>query len=204
MKTTFKNTIKGHTEGLISNISEKPLGISHYTELIGGNYQQKDKKSLEYGGVYSYWWATDPERFYEMLEKTNQITLFGKQEKGKAVEVDVEFNKEWVSGATHEGAILLYVGRSTNIGNRMTGHIRPQTPSLKSDSENNRKPNTVSQLRYGLERLFKIDDARELIMKYVHLSTVKLCGYDSSVERFYLEQAAIGNLYPLLNIDIER
>jgi hypothetical protein len=200
----LKNGIKQYHKELMRNIKDQPLGMSHYKKMGGVGYEQKDKKELEFGGVYSFWWATNLERFYELLGSNNQISLFGKQEKGEAVEVKIEFNEEWISRATHEQAILLYVGRSTNIANRITGHVKPQTRFLEKTTESNRKPNTVSQLRYGLERLFQIDDVRDLIMEHVHISTVRLSCYNRAVERFYLEQYAIGSLFPLLNIDVER
>tara|TARA_R110002012_G_scaffold299125_1_gene498032 strand:+ start:253 stop:978 length:726 start_codon:yes stop_codon:yes gene_type:complete len=66
-----------------------------------------------------------------------------------------------------------------------------------------KKPNTVSQLRIGLERLFNTD-ALELIKEHVEISFLPYPGKENAVNRFFIEDKLIASLYPILNIDVER
>ncbi|WP_405326223.1 hypothetical protein [Leeuwenhoekiella sp. LLG6367-2.1] len=66
-----------------------------------------------------------------------------------------------------------------------------------------KKPNTVSQLRIGLERLFQ-RDALALIKEHVSLSFLPYPGKENAVNRFFIEDKLIASLYPILNIDVER
>ncbi|QQX75992.1 MULTISPECIES: hypothetical protein [Aequorivita] len=66
-----------------------------------------------------------------------------------------------------------------------------------------KKPNTVSQLRIGLERLFNTD-ALELIKEHVEISFLPYPGKENAVNRFFIEEKLIASLYPILNIDVER
>ena len=196
--------VKDRLQQLKSSISTKPLGQSFYKSSAKG-WEQTQKETLKHGGVYAFWWATKTDYFRRLINRSNGVKLYGKQLNGKPLPVNIQINEQWLEDATHNGAILLYVGRSTNIGGRLNGHIKPQTDRLeKSSKDSNRKPNTVSQLRFGLERLLGIEDARSLIMNHVHFSFVKLDTYDESVNRFYLENLAIGQLLPIFNLDVER
>lgn len=66
-----------------------------------------------------------------------------------------------------------------------------------------KKPNTVSQLRIGLERLFN-EDALALIKENVSVSFLPYPGKENAVNRFFIEDKLISSLYPILNIDVER
>ncbi len=66
-----------------------------------------------------------------------------------------------------------------------------------------RKPNTVSQLRIGLERIFQ-EDAHQLIMDHVKISFLPYPKSVNAINRFFMEDLLIGTLHPLLNIDVER
>ncbi|WP_127845470.1 hypothetical protein [Psychroflexus aestuariivivens] len=66
-----------------------------------------------------------------------------------------------------------------------------------------KKPNTVSQLRIGLERLFN-RDALALIKENVSVSFLPYPGKENAVNRFFIEDKLISCLYPILNIDVER
>lgn len=66
-----------------------------------------------------------------------------------------------------------------------------------------KKPNTVSQLRIGLERLFQ-RDSLALIKEYVEISFLSYPGKENAVNRFFIEDKLISSLFPILNIDVER
>ena len=66
-----------------------------------------------------------------------------------------------------------------------------------------KKPNTVSQFRIGLERLFN-KDALALIKENVSISFLPYSGKENALNRFFIEDKLIGSLYPILNIDVER
>jgi len=68
------------------------------------------------------------------------------------------------------------------------------------------KPPTAScQLRAGIDHLFPArPDTREIVLENVGLSYVELNGEKHAVNRFYLEDMAIGRMRPPLNVDIER
>tara|TARA_A100000171_G_C2139729_1_gene153941 strand:+ start:1767 stop:2492 length:726 start_codon:yes stop_codon:yes gene_type:complete len=66
-----------------------------------------------------------------------------------------------------------------------------------------KKPNTVSQLRIGLERLFN-RDALALIKENVEISFLLYPGKENAINRFFIEDKLISSLYPILNIDVER
>jgi len=67
------------------------------------------------------------------------------------------------------------------------------------------RPTSSCQLRAGVEHLFpRVKDTRKLTLENVGLSYVELSGDSNAVNRFYLEDLAIGLMRPPLNVDIER
>ncbi|RYY45424.1 MAG: hypothetical protein EOO06_16560 [Chitinophagaceae bacterium] len=89
---------------------------------------------------------------------------------------------------------------------RITSHIRPETQNIWGNVGFNsgRKPNTVSQMRIGIERIFNLKNALAIIMRNVSLTYIEMDGIKNCVNRFYLEDLTVGTYFPLLNIDIER
>lgn len=68
-----------------------------------------------------------------------------------------------------------------------------------------KRKTSSNQVRDRIERMFLIvKDTRELILNNIGLSYKILDGDEESVNRFYLEDKMIGDLFPIFNIDIER
>jgi hypothetical protein len=66
------------------------------------------------------------------------------------------------------------------------------------------RPTTSCQLRAGEDQLFPGREfTRHLVLEHVGLSYVALGGDKHAVNRFYLEDLAIGMMRPPLNIDVE-
>lgn len=171
----------------------KPLKNSNYlinTEII---------PSL--GGVYCFWWTGDNDYF---LKTINRVLLVAGP--GKRI-VKVEITDQWLE--LFNNKICLYVGKnSSNLKKRLSGHLRlgsQRDSSLSLDIFNEKSKTTTNQLKRGLEKLFINEpNIRELILDNVGLSYFVLSGDSNSVNRFYLEDKAIGEFYPILNVDIER
>lgn len=97
--------------------------------------------------------------------------------------------------------------KSKNLSDDDLSHIWPISKTI--DRKNKckygfgKKPNTESQLRIGLERLFN-RDALSLIKENVEISFLPYPGKKNAVNRFFVEDKLIAALYPILNIDVER
>jgi hypothetical protein len=153
------------------------------------------------GGVYCFWWTGSKEFFINNINR--KLDLAGPN--GRRVEVEI--SDSWLNYFQDE--ICLYVGKnSSSIKKRLSGHLR-----LKSQRDHccsldifKEKPKTTSvQLKRGLEELFINEpDIRNSILENVGMSYFELSGDENSVNRFYLEDKAIGEFYPILNVDIER
>ena len=103
--------------------------------------------------------------------------------------------------------VCLYIGKTTNIRNRISGHLKLGTQNIwtKGNRNSGRKPNTISQLRVGVERVFGEKALfEEDILNSIGITWIVLDGYENSVLRFYLEDQLIGKYLPLFNVDIER
>lgn len=188
--------------------------------------QDRDKYiSLEgKGGVYVFWWTGDIDILKVGLE-SNSYYLKGPHSKKHDSLIKVDFSDDWLKAASSDkGHVCLYVGKSTNLRDRIRSHIRPTTETIwksgasdywpdYSGSDNKptgqvkfsfgKKPNTDSQLRIGLERIFRMQ-ALGIIRKYVGVSFIELNGDEHAINRFFIEDKTIADLYPLLNIDVER
>lgn len=154
------------------------------------------------GGVYIFWWSRS-DNFEEQLKGcTYQV----KAKKSHEVDrIDIRFTKDWIEKATVGNKICLYVGKTTNLRSRISKHIKLGSPTLwKGKSRNTgKKPNTVSQMRIGLETVFEKDMLEE-IKEQVSVSWAEMDSYSEAVNRFFLEDRMISHNYPLFNIDVER
>jgi len=194
----------------LKEISDEPLCPRIFNRTGQNNWKRKRHTEIPFnGGIYVFWWKGEIKRFREVVLQ-NTMILQGKKVGDSYEKVEINYTQEWLDAIIINDAVCLYVGKSTNIPKRITGHIRPTTKGRLTGDINEvedklKKPNTVSQLRIGLERLFpNVQDVRPDIMKHVHLSYYNLDGYDKSITRFFLEDLAIGTFCPLLNVDIER
>ncbi|WP_417873610.1 GIY-YIG nuclease family protein [Xanthomarina gelatinilytica] len=168
--------------------------------------REKEKKHFpEKAGVYIFWWTGN---LNLLLEKLIVCQYELKGPSNRKERIIVKFSKEWIERATINNSICLYVGKSTNIRKRITSHIKPNTLNIwsKQGNENfsfHKKPNTTSQLRIGLERVFK-NHSLEIIKNNISISWIELEGDKNAINRFYIENKIISHYYALFNIDIER
>lgn len=216
----------------LKQVSKKSLCPNIFKKDSDNTWKRKPHTQLPFkGGVYVYWFKGKDEELQRFRASVlrNPLTLQGKANgKNSHYKVQINYTEELLDAATIDDAICLYVGKATFIPKRISNHIMPTKSgrltgdisdnyglyltddiptkdTSKPQVENTKKPNTMSQLRIGLERLLPhIKDVRFIIMKHVHLSYYSLDGYEEAINRFFLEDLAIGTFCPLLNIDIER
>ena len=150
-------------------------------------------------GVYAFWWTGDRP---ELLQANRHIVLKGPGERP----VDVEFLDWWPPEIEYP---CLYVGKSTNIKNRFSLHIkRKREGRLHEIPETNEKQKAVTtscQLRYGIEHIFKYHaNPLSIIFGKVGFSYTTNFPENSIAERFYTEDRLIGTWKPWFNVDSER
>jgi len=155
------------------------------------------------GGVYCFWWTGDL-RLLATTGCIRTITLSGPG--GRPVAVC--FDDEWL-GLSADAPVPLYVGKNADsIAKRVGQHLTLQRDRAVPTFTGNRKqprPTTSCQLRAGVDQLFPGHGCtRDLVLDNVGLSYVELDGDEHAVNRFYLEDLAIGMMRPPLNIDVER
>lgn len=153
-------------------------------------------------GVYIFWWEGELEQFSNQLIGSNFL-VNGK--KSHTNQIKICFTKEWIVKATHSGKICLYVGKTTNLRDRVAKHIKLGSKTIWKGNRRNSgtKPNTVSQMRIGLETVYEKDMLEE-IKTNVSVSYHEMNEYSEAINRFYVEDYFIAHFFPLFNIDIER
>lgn len=235
--------IIGTNPSCVHNIKQDVLLARKHT--VSKVFESKSiiKKDMQCAGVYVFWWDL---KSPSLLNRINEAAFIYKV-KGPHVEdkgqhfIPIHFNQEWLEAATFDNHLCLYVGKSTNVSNRINGHVKwninplndnksattiwknskPNSEKANKDYDRHiwrlegqeergeikfgfgKKPNTVSQLRIGLERIFQ-KDAHEIIKKNVKISCLPYPEKGNAINRFYMEERLIGTLFPLLNIDVER
>ena len=153
-------------------------------------------------GIYAFWWINDADN--EELKKANRIITL----KGSAgQEVRVEYMHEWYENLT---APCLYVGKSTNLRQRISQHLLISKTGRLHDFHDGflkAKPyNTSCQLRWGIEHIFPENQKpTEIIRKHIGVSFRVMDDVSNAVaERFFEEDKYIGLWRPWFNIDSER
>jgi len=170
-------------------------------DIISSDYFINE--SNEKGGIYFFWWYGKKEKLIFSI-KNCIYNLKGKRSLNQPVQI--KFTDKWLESSTINDKICLYIGKSTNIRGRITKHIRPKTIDIWNNSEKTSglKPNSESQLRIGIERIFNENIFNDDIINNIYISWIEINDYENSLNRFYLENYFIGKYFPLLNIDIER
>ena len=145
------------------------------------------------GGIYAFWWIGEKNELTEALISCD-YKLKGKQSEKELI--PVKFTKEWINIASIETTeICLCIGKSTDITGRISKHIKLGTENIweKINIAKNSgvKPNTESQLRIGLERVFNKSILNGLINN-IGVSWIILDEYKNGINRFYLEDYFIG------------
>jgi len=155
------------------------------------------------GGVYVFWWMTGPAKL-RSKECNRRLQLKGPGGRWVGMVID----DDWL-GLSTDLPIPLYVGKSGgSLRNRIGQHLMLSKLRILSRGRRSKKekaPTTSCQLRAGVEHLFPFEiDTRSLILDNVGFSFVELPNDGNAVNRFYLEDLAIGLMRPVLNVDIER
>ncbi len=183
----------------------KQIKIQHLKSvckrLSNSSYQINTNLIPSSGGVYCFWWTGKKEYFINNINR--KLDLAGPKRR----RIEIEITDSWLK--YFENEICLYVGKTyEDMKKRVGKHLRLSSKRDNSLSTNifTEKPaSTTCQLKRGLEELFINEpDIRNLILENVGMSFYELSGDENSVNRFYLEDKAIGELYPILNVDIER
>ena len=170
------------------------LSIKPVSEIFVGNRLNLP----EVAGVYAFWWLADKTE----LRSNRHIVLKGPNKKP----VDVEYIDWWPKELEYP---CLYVGKSTNIKNRFSLHIKRRCPSrLHKIPSNNMKQKPVTsscQLRYGIEHIFKSEqNPLDIIFECIGFSYSTDFGDNAVADRFFTEDRLIGTWKPWFNIDSER
>ncbi len=165
------------------------------------------EKEKEVGGLYAFWWLSDNSEF---INKFNESGYHLKPKVSSTSKVGLEFNCDWLPDTEQNNRrICLYIGKTTNLQKRISGHLKLQTDKLWNDKDLDlfeKKPNTVNQLRIGIERVFGKNSflSEDEVINNIGISYLSVSGYESSIDRFYLENFLIGHYLPVFNVDIER
>lgn len=160
---------------------------------------------INQGGVYVFWWLNNSTDSFEPFRGqmcSRKYKLQGKKITGhKGLDnyhqIEIEISDSWLE--SYKGHIPIYVGKSADcMLKRIVLHLQINQTKYRGKS-------TSDQLRRGVERLFlPHPNTTDLIINHVGYSFINLHGEEDVVNRFYLEDFAIGKLKPLFNIDIER
>lgn len=199
---------------VISISVEKLEGISpiFVKELLEGNSKKDFSKLNKKAGVYAFWWVGDATVLKKKINK-QRYKLKGPSNRKDLIPVQICEN--WLQAATCNERICLYVGKTTNLKQRISGHLRYTTDNIWTDGDGKhrtkepfsfeKKPNTVSQLRIGLERIFQ-NHSLHYIKKHIAISWLELNDkkVNNAVNRFYIEDKMVGDLFPIFNVDVER
>jgi hypothetical protein len=150
-------------------------------------------------GVYAFWWLGSRA---ELMAANRHIVLKGPN----GCLVDVEYRDWWPAELAYP---CLYVGKSTNIRKRFSGHImRGSKRRLHQSQPGNQKAkphNSSCQLRFGIEHVFPFEaDPLNLIYRSVGFSYRTDFPENAVAERFFEEDRLVGIWRPWFNIDSER
>jgi len=178
------------------------------------SFRSKEFKALtKKAGVSAFWWVGDStvlkreinEQRYKLKGPSNREEL-----------IPVKICEDWIEAATCDERICLYVGKTTNLNQRISGHLRYTVKNIWTDRNGinrttepfsfEKKPNTVSQLRIGLERIFQ-NHSLDYIKNHVAISWLELEddeNENNAVNRFYIEDKMVADFFPIFNVDVER
>jgi hypothetical protein len=156
-----------------------------------------------FGGIYVFWWRSNAEHFFHSLQNR---TLHFHGPNGRALKWEIKLD----SLHTAENSLLpLYVGKTTSdIAKRVGLRLKLKTPRTVPGNTVNgicKRMTTSCRVRDRLDRLFpNFQDTRQLVLENLALNYVELQGTGAFVERFFLEDLAVGMLMPIFNVDSER
>ena len=194
--------VKEKQQEIISLKHKKLLSIVDL--LRDGNARLKNGELPNKGGIYVFWWTGDKSILREV--NVNRKLLFKGPNQRK---VNITMTDEWIFHRGENEYIPLYVGKTADsISKRIGLHLQLKTMRILENGENaitQKRKTTSNQVRDRIDRMFLFEkDTRSLMLNNIGLSYIVLHGDDESVNRFYLEDRLIGDLFPIFNVDIER
>ncbi len=156
-----------------------------------------------FGGVYVFWWRGPVKQFSQSLR--NRFLHFRGP---NGVHLTWEITSDSLRVAQN-GLLPLYVGKNaSDIARRVGLHLKLGTPrTVPANAVNGvcERMTTSCQVRDRLDRLFPtLQDTRQHALENLALSYVRLQGNGAFVERFFLEDLAVGVFRPIFNVDSER
>jgi len=203
-KSKINKTMKSELNHLLNALKPKANAktLDDFINKDNENWKLKAKAFSTSAGVYSFWWVKGRENFVSGLNRTIVKSGPGKSE------ITIEIEDDLI-GANGNDSICLYIGKTAgSLQSRIGKHLRLKTMRDHSRGKKIFTEETVSttgQLKRGMEELFLNEiNVRDLICKNVAVTYVELDGDDNCLTRFYLENLAIGNCLPIINLDVER
>lgn len=178
-------------------------GAATFSDYVDSSGSKLEKNVFpNSNGVYAFWWIGGKKSFLNGLNK--ELIKSGPDNREIMIEVTEELLK-----ANGEQSICLYIGKTSRpLQTRIGRHLRLRKRRDHSPNKNifSEPPaSTDCQLKRGMEELFlKEEDIRELICRNVAVTYVVLDGDINCMNRFYLENLAIGTYLPIINLDVER
>lgn len=197
---------------ITKKLSEAHFKLNEYATAPG----------IDREGIYSFWW-TGP--IIELEKLNRNVTLKGKkitlQERNRGEFLsEEEFHDHDMTWNINAGqdSVCLYVGKSSNIKNRINLHLEKrqsseiwyepfvQNKKIKTPSFQKNylvKRTTACQFRAGFEHLYKYNNGLPLGERFKNFS-ISFQPIAQFEERFYIEDLAIGYYSPWFNLDCER
>ncbi|MCK4644818.1 MAG: hypothetical protein KAU46_01065 [Candidatus Aminicenantes bacterium] len=180
-------------------IKEEPIPQSNNAL----NWKLSKNGRPSFGGVYVFWWRGTLDQFLSTIQNPE----FHFRGPG-GVQLTLKIDKGHLNIAPND-RLPLYVGKNASdfakrIGlNLKLGTARTVDRALVNGIA--KRMTTSCQVRDRLDRLFpNYEDTRTIATENLAISYKQIDGKDNFVERFYLEDLAIGILKPIFNVDSER
>ena len=168
-------------------------------QSVSNFFSENQIKLTDNPGLYAFWWIDDKEKLFN-----SNLNIVLKGPAGKPLKI--KFEDWWPKDLVYP---CLYVGKTTNIKNRFSQHIKrgsyKRLHLIPDSGEKQKAVTTTCQLRYGIEHIFKTsEEPLNIILNSVGFSYSTNNGSNGFVDRFYMEDRLIGTWKPWFNIDSER
>ena len=162
--------------------------LSNFVDIQKTRYQNLDQVA----GVYAFWFQNQDRKIKTFNRELNILGVNGNLSR-----------LEWYWNLDQD-QVLLYVGKTLNVKNRIGQHLKLGTIDWISKNNNTLfKKTTSCQLRSGMEHLAKNtgSNAIKLIEERIGFTFIPIQELEI---RFFVENLAIGLGKPWLNVDSER
>ncbi|RHX78776.1 hypothetical protein [Leptospira yasudae] len=181
-------------------VEDKPINLNLLVERWGNKFRIRKESLPEKGGLYAFWWIGNVE---VLKNSERKIELSGPRK----IRIPVEFELSWIPREIK--GIPLYIGKNArNLKSRVKQHLllgANYHVHKKIENEKSKPKTTSCQLRLGIEHLFPNEvEIRDFLLANVGITYIELNGSENTVDRFFLEDLAIGLFRPWFNVDSER